>query len=212
MLAVTDTAEPGSSRQLAAARIVISATADERRLRSWLGGEHLPSGLVVDTDLRWSIVLRLARLGAIDAAAIEAEAAQDHSSQGAVHAARCHAALPDRRAKRAAWNALMHDADRPNYELYALAEGFWDPDQRALTDTYVGRYFEQIPATAQLRTGWVVEHLALLTYPWTAVDESTHDATERLLADTTLDSRLRRSVVDAGDDLRRAVEVRRRFG
>jgi aminopeptidase N len=211
MLAVTDVASPGSSRQLAAARAAIATTADVARLRAWLVESDLPDGLVVDAELRWAILHRLAVLGALDAAAIDDEAARDHSAQGGVHAARCHAARPDARAKRVAWEAIMRDAERPNYELYALAEGFWEPGQRRLTDEFVARYFAEVPATVALRSGWVVEKTALLAYPSTAVDAATLAATERLLADQALDSRLRRSLTDAGDDLRRALVARTKF-
>jgi aminopeptidase N len=211
LLGMADVAAPGSARQLAAVRVVIDATSDAGRLHDWLAARDLPPGLVVDAELRWAIVHRLARLGELDETAIGAEAVRDRSSAGAVHAARCRASRPDRRAKRAAWNAVMHDAARPSYELYALAEGFWDPDQRALTEPYVERYFEQVPGTATLRSGWVVERLALLAYPWPVITAEVHAARVRLLTDAVLDKRVRRSVTDAGDDLRRALEVRRRF-
>jgi aminopeptidase N len=211
LLGVAEVVAPGSARQLAAVRVVIEVTSDSGRLHDWLAGRDLPPGLLVDAELRWAILERLARLGELDDAAIEAEAAADHSSAGAVHAAKCRAARPDRRAKRAAWNAIMHDEARPNYELYALADGFWDPDQRALTEPYVARYFEQVPDTAELRSGWVVERLALMAYPWSVVTDSVWDATVQLLADERLDQRVRRSVTDAGDDLRRALAVRRRY-
>jgi aminopeptidase N len=106
---------------------------------------------------------------------------------------------------------MMRDAERPNYELYALAEGFWQPDQLAITEGYVERFFDEIAATAKLRSGWVVEILARRAYPWPVIDATTVAATERLLADEQLDSRIRRSVVDAGDDLRRALAARTRY-
>jgi aminopeptidase N len=211
MLGAAEVATAGSARQLAAARAVVAATYDTTRLRDWLARRDLPPGLVVDAELRWAIAQRLAVLGELDDAAIVAEAERDRSAQGAVHAARCRAARPDKRAKRAAWNAIMRDGARPNYELYALADGFWDPDQRALTDPYVERYFEQIPDTARLRSGFVIQRLASGAYPWTAVSESTWRATTQLLADETLNTRIRRAVTDAGDDLRRALAVRRRY-
>jgi aminopeptidase N len=211
MLGAAEVAPPGSARQLAAARSVVTATYDTTRLRDWLARRDTPNGLVIDAELRWAILHRLAVLGELDGAAIDLEAERDRSTQGAVHAARCHAARPDKRAKRAAWNAIMRDAARPNYELYALADGFWDPDQRALTDPYVERYFEQIPDTAQLRSGFVIQRLAQGCYPWAAVTDATWAATSRLLADETLNTRIRRAVTDAGDDLRRALDVRRRF-
>ena len=211
MLGAAEVATPGSARQLAAARVVVAATYDATRLRDWLARRDLPPGLVVDAELRWAIVHRLAVLGELDDVAIKAEAENDRSAQGAVHAARCFAARPDKRAKRAAWNAIMRDGARPNYELYALADSFWDPDQRTLTEPYVARYFEQIPQTATLRSGYVIQRLAAGAYPWTAVTEATWDATAQLLADESLNTRVRRAVTDAGDDLRRALTVRRRY-
>jgi aminopeptidase N len=212
MLAVAGAAGPGSSRQLAAARVAIATTVDVGVLDAWLTGSAVPPGLVVDADLRWALLHRLAALGGVSADAIDAELANDHSSQGAVHAARCRAARPDPAAKRAAWEALMADPERPNYELYALAEGFWEPDQLSLTQEYVGEYFDRLPAASSLRSGWVADRVALLAYPWPAVGASTAAATQRLLEQGDLPSGVRRSVVDAGDDLRRALAVRERFG
>jgi aminopeptidase N len=211
LLRVVDGSGPGTARRLAAARIVIAASSDRDMLHGWLDGSAAPTGLAIDTELRWAVLHRLAALGAVDDAEIGAEAARDHSSAGAVHAARCRAARPDAAAKDAAWAAIMRDAALPNYELYALAEGFWEPDQRALTDPYVPRYFAEIAATAQLRAGWVVDRLALLAYPWTAVDEATLTATDELLSRSDVPSGIRRSVIDAGDDLRRTVAIRRRY-
>ncbi|HEX3336021.1 MAG TPA: aminopeptidase N [Jatrophihabitans sp.] len=211
MLAVVDGAEPSSGRQLAAARTVIGATSDPRRLRAWLDGAAAPPGLLIDTELRWAILHRLALLGDLGEDEIGQAAAADRSSHGAVHAARCRAARPDAGAKRAAWAAIMTDANRSNYELYALAEGFWDPDHRHLTDPYVARYFDEIAATADLRRGWVVDRLALLAYPWTAVAADTVARTDALLENHDLHSGIRRCIIDAGDDLRRALSARERF-
>jgi aminopeptidase N len=212
MFAVIDVAEPGSGRQLAAARTAVATTVDVTRLHGWLADEGRPDGLVVDAELRWAILYRLAALGELDDAAIAAELEQDRSSQGVVHAARCRAARPDEQAKAAAWAALMTDPERPNYELYAMAEGFWQPGHAAVTAPYAEAYFRQIAGTATLRSGWVADRVALLAYPWTAVEPATVAATERLLADAALPSGIRRSIVDAGDDLRRALAVRQEFG
>jgi aminopeptidase N len=209
---VAESAEPGSGRQLTAARAAIRAADDPALLADWLAGRGVPSGLVVDADLRWAIVTRLAALGAIDEAAIEAELERDRSSEGTVHAARSRAARPDAAAKEAAWRTLMTDADCPNYVLYALAGGFWQPHQRELTRPFVAAYFADIGAASALRSGWIADRIALLAYPRTAVAESTVAATEALLAAGDLAGGVQRSIADAGDDLRRALHVRRRFG
>jgi len=212
LLATAERAPAGSGRQLAAARAAIAATANAALLRGWLDGNAVPPGVVVDTELRWLVVRRLAVLGQLDAAGIEEELARDHSSSGLVHAAYCRAARPDAEAKAAAWSTIMTDAELGNYELYALAEGFWQPEQRALTAGYVGAYFAELPAASQLRSGWVTQRVALRAYPRTIVAASTLSASAELLEAGTLPALVQRAVVDAGDDLRRALAARERFG
>jgi aminopeptidase N len=105
----------------------------------------------------------------------------------------------------------MSDPEVSNSSLYATARGFWQPDQPAC-DPYVSRFFEEIAGTARLRSGWVLSRLAELCYPRTAVRRTTVEATEQLLRRDDLHAGIRRGVVDAGDDLRRAVVARERFG
>jgi aminopeptidase N len=211
MLDLSAASAPGSGRQLAAARVAIAATVDSALLRGCLEEEGTPDGLEVDTELRWTLLERLAPLGDLSAEEIDAAAAADHSSAGAVHAARCRASRPDADAKADAWAAMLHDPDAPNYELYALADGFWDPAQRELTEPYVERYFAEIAGTAAIRSGWVVDRMATLAYPWPMVEAHTAAATRDLLTDQSLHSGIRRSVIDVGDDLDRALAVRARF-
>jgi aminopeptidase N len=204
-------ADPGSGAQLAAARAYVAATDAVEALQGWLGGSSVPDGLVVDDELRWAVVERLAALGAIDAAAIDAEQARDRSAQGEVHAAGCRAVLPNADAKAAAWRTLMTDPKVSNYELYALGGGFWHPAQTELTAPYVERYFAEIPATGGFRQGWVVSRVADLAYPRTAVSRDTLDRSDAALAADDLDAGIRRSIVDAADDLRRALASREKF-
>jgi aminopeptidase N len=210
-LRAVQAAPAGSGRQLAAVRALVTAWTDSARLREWLAGNALPDGLVVDADLRWALLHRLAVLGELEPDEIADGAAADNTTQGAVNAARCRASLPDPLAKVRAWETLMTDASCSNYELYALADGFWQPRQNVLTAPFVTRYFDEIADTAGLRSGWVVARLAQLAYPWTAVHPMTLEHTDALLARADLDEGVRRSVVDAGDDLRRALDARQKY-
>jgi aminopeptidase N len=126
-------AEPGSDQQLEAARAGIRATDDVAWLRAWWAGEQLPDGLAIDAELRWALVTRLAALGALSEAGIDAELARDESTSGVVHAARARAVRPDPAAKQAAWALLTEPSQRPAYELYAIAESFFEPSQSELT-------------------------------------------------------------------------------
>ncbi|HWH01336.1 MAG TPA: aminopeptidase N [Pilimelia sp.] len=200
-------ARPGGSRQLAAARGWIDATVDTGRLRRWRDG-GAPAGVAVDRDLRWRITYRLAVLGAVEEPEIAAELAADRTATGQCWAARCRAARPDPAAKAAAWTAATTDPGLSNRLVEAVAQGFWQPEQAGVTADYVARYFAEIPAAAALRTPWTAERLAAHLFPGYAVAAATRTAAGALLARADLPAGVRRAVLDADDELGRALAVR----
>ncbi|CAN5608846.1 aminopeptidase N [soil metagenome] len=213
-------APAGSDLQLIAARSLLRTTTDVALLRGWLNGPSsvaggsrpAPDGLAVDAEIRWSLIERLAVLGAADAELIGAELANDLSTAGSGHAARARAMLADPAAKQAAWKMLTEPSDTPAHELYATAEGFFQPNQTELTAPYVARFFTELPRTAEHRQGWALSQTVLLAYPASAADRSTLELAERALDEPALDSGVRRSLVDATDALRRAVASLNLFG
>ncbi len=206
---VVDSSPTGSDRQLAGFRLAVLTAAEPDRLRAWLGGHELPAGVVLDSGLTWGVVKRLAAVAG-DAELVERTLAQDLSSAASGHAAEARAMLPDATAKAAAWRLLMEPSPATAYDLYATAEGFWVPGQEELTAPYVARYFEEVAATVEHRSGWALARVARKAYPSLAVDETTVERSERLLA-TDLPASLRREVVDASDQLRRALRSVRRY-
>jgi aminopeptidase N len=201
-------AEPGGSRQLAAARGLIGAGVDTARLRGWLAGEDVPAGLAVDTDLRWLILYRLVVLGAAGAAEIDAEAARDRSGLGEQWVARCRAAQPTDEAKAAAWHTITRDTSVSNRIAESAAAGFWQPEQLTRTAPYVARYFAEMPEMMTLRSGFTAERVALTAYPSLVVEPATRELAAELLGRDDLPAILRRVVTDADDDVRRALRSR----
>jgi aminopeptidase N len=197
-----------SSGQLAAARGLIGATADVARLRGWLAGENVPAGLVVDADLRWLIHYRLAVLGAAGLETIDAELDRDRSASGEQWAARCRAALPDPTAKEAAWQAVVADGALSNRLAELTAAGFWQPEQLGLIAGYAERYFAEMPEMMRVRSGMSAEKAAIAAYPDVAVSARTRELAAELLASEDLNPILRRVVLDADDDMRRALAAR----
>jgi aminopeptidase N len=204
-------AEPGSGRQLATARALISAWTDTQALSSWLDGSAPPVGLAVDSDLRWLVIERLAVLGAVDGTQIEAELARDNSAPGRVHAARCRALRPTVAAKTAAWALLTTQTSTSNYELYATASGIWHPDQTELTAELAPRYFVDVPSISRLHSGWTAAEIARLWYPSTAVTDQTLAASNALIEAGDLEPGIARSIVDQSDQLARALAARTAF-
>ncbi|NMO57226.1 aminopeptidase N [Actinoplanes sp. TBRC 11911] len=200
--------EPGGSRQLAAARGLIGSTVDTSRIQGWLDGVDVPSGLAIDDDLRWLIMYRLAVLGAVGLPEIDAEFARDRSATGEQWAARCRAAVPTAAAKEQAWSAIVGDASLSNRLAELTANGFWQPEQLDLLQSYVPRYFAEMPGMMRIRSGMSAERTAAWAYPDVVVEPSTRELAASLLARDDLDPILRRVVLDADDDLRRALNAR----
>jgi aminopeptidase N len=204
-----EASEPGSGRQLAVARAFVALTPDDRLLHAWFGGE-VPEGVELDADLRWAILARLVSRGLADEGHIENEKQRDRSATGETNAIRLRALRPTAEAKAEAWQLLMQDKDASNYHLYAAAEGFWHPAHTALTAQYVERFFDEIAGTVEFRSAWLVSTLGLSAFPKTAVEHRTVELLNELLA-KELPETLRRSLVDAGDDLQRALRSREHF-
>ncbi len=199
---IMDAAAPDSDRQLGALRAFLRTTDDRTLLTDWLEGHNLPRDL--DADLRWLVVQRLVTLGA-DPALIDSETSRDTSSAGRVAAARARACVPTADAKRAALAIVLEPSDLSSYEVYATAEGLFLPEHHDLTAPLVRKWFAGIGRTATFRQGWALAEVVELSFPYVHADPETLALADRTLADEHLDPALRRSLVDATDQLRRAV-------
>ena len=205
------TAAPGSSQALAAARVLAAATPDTELLQRWAAGDDLPDGLVGDRDFRWLVLRSLATAGAIGTDEIEAVRAEDTSLQGNLGALTARAALPTAADKEWAWEELVGAHGRSNYELNALASGFWTGRHTDLVRPYVARFHRDIPAL-QGRVGQdALARVATLAYPRTVVEEATATATEQALAGE-LSPAVRRALVDQQSVLREVLGSRAAFG
>jgi aminopeptidase N len=203
-------ARPGGDQQLAAARGLVASAGpqDAPWLAGWLIGGDVPDGLVVDQELRWAVLLRLATFGEVDEARIDTELADDRSARGAQEATRCRAARPDPAAKRRAWQLVTTDRDQSNRVVQAAADGFWRPEQADLTGEYVPRYFTEIPAGARWRSEQLLVAVTRAAYPVYAVADATVTAAEAALASGSLHPLVCREILDGTDDLRRAIAAR----
>jgi aminopeptidase N len=199
---------PSDETWLPLCRGLVEFSADPAELRGWLDGTGLPAGLVLDADLAWRVRYRLAVLGELSEADIDAAHRADPSAQGEQFAAKCRAARPDPAAKEAAWNAVVGDTELSSYGLWALAEGFWQPEQAELTAGYVRRFFDEMPNAAKLRGDLVLDVLVRFLYPRFAASPATLGLADRLLAREDIGLPLRRRVADFTADLRRVVAAR----
>jgi len=200
---------PGSDLQLTRVRAFAETAGLQQagRLEAVLDGSEVPSGLVVDADLRWTLVRALAALGRLDEAAVDAELARDRTALGQRNALTARAGLPVAAAKERAWAAATGDTSLSNHESHALAAGFWCTGQDELLRPYVDRYVQDLPGLWATRSPEVVGRLTERLFPSTLVETGVLDHTEGLLADSH-PAGLRRLVAEQRDDLARALRAR----
>lgn len=205
-------AQPGSTRALVAARTVARSTADESLLRAWAAAEDRPAGLKDDSDFGWIAVRNLAARGLVDEDFVEGRRADDDTLQGRLNALLARAAMPSADAKAWAWHELTANRSRSNYELNALAQGFWLAGDLAVVRPYAQRYFEDVPPMRE----WVGEdamaRVAMLAYPGRVVEDATVERSEAAVRREDLGAAVRRSMVDAESELREALRSRATFG
>ena len=142
-------AEPDEQRAVALARGLAWSTSDTALLRRWLHADATDQGLALDPELRWGVLRRLAELGGLEAAEIEAERLRDGTAGGALGAVTALAARPTAEAKSAAWAAMTEGADVPVSRFRALAAGLWSLSQRDLVAPYVSAYVAVAPSLAR---------------------------------------------------------------
>ena len=199
--------DPGSDLQLVHARAAAESAAAPDLLRAWYDGRDLPAGLVVDTDLRWLLVRRLAALGALGSNELEAELQRDPTAGGALQAAAALAALPDPGVKQQVWDELVGEGPLTNARARALSGAFWQPGQDALLAPYVERWAAQAPRLYERRTPALATDVAELLFPRTVVAQRVLDLTAPLL-EGDLPPGLRRAVLEGRDDVERALRAR----
>ncbi|GAC1611665.1 MAG: aminopeptidase N [Mycobacteriales bacterium] len=209
----------GWARQLAAApaasdlqltwmRAWVSVTADDAALWACLQEGNVLPGLVLDTELRWLLLVRLAVLGAATQADIDAELRRDATAAGQRHADTARAAQPAAAAKAQVWQQLTQDTTLSNAQAEALAAGFWQPSQLELVRPYSQLYMSLVGSLWESRAPQLARSLARDLYPRVVVEAATLTRTGELLADALLPSGLRRILLEQSDDLRRALAAR----
>ncbi|MET9292610.1 aminopeptidase N [Streptomyces sp. NPDC003077] len=203
-------AAPGSDHQLAWARAFAAAARTDAQLdllQGLLDGTETVEGLVVDTELRWSLLQRLAATGRADEKAIAAELERDKTSAGERHAATARAARPTSEAKAEAWASVVESDTLPNAVQEAVIGGFVQTDQRELLAPYTAKYFAAIKGVWESRSHEMAQQIVVGLYPSLQVSQDTLDATDTWLSSTEPVPALRRLVTEARAGVERALKA-----
>ncbi|MEU4197281.1 aminopeptidase N [Kribbella sp. NPDC026611] len=203
-------AEPSSDHQLAYVRAYSTGVFSEAgadRLAAWLDGRDLPEGLVVDTDLRWTLIVALARLGRIGADEIDDELTRDTTMTGQERAAQARAARPTAEAKEEAWRIAVESEDTPNETQFRTILGFQQPGQEDLLRPYVEKYLSAAKDVYTRLGSSMGENVLVYLSPRNLAEQSSLDAlTGWLDAESAqVDAPTLRYVTEAQADLTRAI-------
>ncbi|MGA8044894.1 MAG: aminopeptidase N [Dermatophilaceae bacterium] len=207
-----DSAEPGSSVALTAARALARSTTDRGLLERWAGGDGLPTGLEHDSDFRWLVVGALARRGWLGEDGIDTARRADNTLTGKLAALASRASIPTGAAKDWAWSELTGNPDISNYEANAIAGSFWGSGALDLLEPYRERYVSDVPTMARTMGDDALQRVAQLAFPARLVDPETEHVVVAALESDSLTPGVRRAMVDALSELREALASRERFG
>ena len=210
-------AEPGGDVQLQAVRgftgFVRSAEHVQvvRGLRA--GTLELP-GLVVDTDLRWQLVVAVAGAdedGSLDSASlVDEELTRDDTAAGARAAAAARAARPTREAKEEAWASIL-DGELPNAVSAATIGGFGRAPEPELFEPFLDRYFDALLPQWEQRTNEMAQQIVTGLYPTALVREELLERSDAwLAAHPDAPAGLRRLVLENRDGTARALRAQER--
>ena len=218
LLELARAAEPGSDHQLAYVNALSTSALSLRHtavLAALLDTDPAElglSGLSIDTDLRWRLVIALAAGGDIDQDGtatpfIDAEAARDRTAAGRRNAAAASAARPQAAVKEAAWQQVVEDDTLANVTTRAIVGGFVKPGQAALLEPFSAKYFDAITGLWERRSSEVAQTVVIGLYPSSDISQAGLDAADRFLAGEVPPA-LHRLVIEGRAGVERALRAR----
>ncbi len=203
--------KPGSDFQLQFARIFASLahTAEQGAyVRDLLEGKL--TGLLIDADLRWTLLLSLVERGLSSTEEVESELKRDNTLTGKLSYERCLAAFPSNAAKEKAFVTATEDESISNWSRVSAMQGFLRPLHRDLTAPFTDRYFNLILDCYNTKSYEVSSKIVDLLYPTYNVSTDVLAKTDAWLNGAGKDGHptLRRHVIEAKESMERALRVR----
>jgi aminopeptidase N len=166
-------------------------------------------GLTIDQDMRWSITASCIAYG-LDGAEprLAAERECDPSDRGQRAALRCETSRPDPTSKAEAWRRYHEEGYGSLHLTSAAMGGFHWFVQREMLAPYVEQFFTRVRGVFREReVEFARAYFGGLFPP--RVERAILDRANALIADLSEDEgRLRRQLLEACDDLERAIKCR----
>ena len=196
---LTQNAEAGSDLQFQLLRNFAALASTDEQLDAVAAlreGQIKLSGLDIDTDLGWELLISLASGGRSSIAAIDEYLATDNTATGAQSAAHAKAALNHLDDKQRAWDSVFVNDTAANTIVRTTGLGFLRVNDPNLLTPFISQYFDSIERVWDSRSYAIAETLVESYYPSPLANEVLANATREYLATHTPDAPLRRLVVE----------------
>ena len=206
-------AEPGSNAQLIFARLYAGAlVTDEAKaeVAGLLDGSVTIPGLDIDTDLRWVLLVGLAKAGAAGEAEIAAALERDRTLSGQENAAAARASRPDAEAKAAAWLDLAGNPDVPNETHRSIAQTFMRHGQEELLAPYVEKYLQAADTVWEELGTHMASNLLEYAFPLPLTSPELLERLDRWLEESPANTAAKRLVREGRADAARALAAQQR--
>ena len=168
-----------------------------------------PPGLSVDQDMRWAVAVLGAALGLEgERERIAMERDRDDSDRGDRAVAMADASRPDPAAKQETWDRLHGNGYGSLAIMRAAASGFWRRSQAAILDPFVDPFFTVLPTVFEEREAEAAQAYFRSFFPGYLIDDATRGRISGLLGKADIGPMLRRLLLEADDDIRRALVCR----
>lgn len=128
------------------------------------GAETL-TGLTLDAEMRWNLLISLAAAGKVGVVEINEELKRDDTVNGRERVLEAKAALPQTGEKSAAFELAYADAALTNDQLSGLIAGFNRAKDPRILAPYAPRYFDSLLDTYTKCTHEIGEQLIVGLYP-----------------------------------------------
>ena len=204
---LVEAAEPESDHQLAFVRAYASAASTPAFISTLLDG-GLP-GLTVDSDLRWTLLTALSRIGAAEDCVVAAELARDTTISGQEHAAAARAIRPNASDKENAWESVVNRTDVPNETRRSIALAFQVSGQGEVLEPYIDKYLDMAETVLEEKGVWMARVALEYLFPLANPSEETLAKVDNWLAATGAGAATRRYVSEGRDDLARALRAQK---
>ena len=177
-------AEPGSDSQFQFVKFFAAlATTDEQleNVAHLHDGTVELTGLDIDTDLTWELLISLVAGGKAGPAEIAATLEADNTASGAQSAAHATAAIPTAEGKAAAFASLVDTDTAPNAIVRATGLGFQRASDPAVFEPLVDRYFDSLQPLWETRSYAIAASVINGLYPSALANQELRDATQAWL-------------------------------